>query len=324
MKAITNTGPGKLEMKEWPLPEPGAGWVRIKTAACGICATDLAMIAGWKRTGFPSIPGHEWAGVVDAVGKGADKKLVGQPCVAENVLSAGGEVGFEHPGGYGEYLLTEARNVHVLPKKFPLSTAVLIEPLAVSVRALKRLRLEDKSSALIFGDGPIGLLMVMLLKNAGVKRISLVGGRPARLSLAEELGASATLNYHDAGTDLADAIKTKLGKEFTNIIEASGSAAALQVSLDVAAETGKILLIGDYAENRAGFRWNLMLHRQLELIGSNASAGAWGDAVELAKSGRLPLERLITHRLPASDFNKGMNLVKDSWDAIKVVLEWSG
>jgi len=165
---------------------------------------------------------------------------------------------------------------------------------------------------------------VMLLKDVGVKRISLVGGRPARLSLAEELGASATLNYHDAGTDLADAIKTKLGKEFTNIIEASGSAAALQVSLDVAAETGKILLIGDYAENRAGFRWNLMLHRQLELIGSNASAGAWGDAVELAKSGRLPLERLITHRLPASDFNKGMNLVKDSWDAIKVVLEWSG
>ena len=59
---------------------------------------------------------------------------MGQPCVAENVLADGGEVGFEHPGGYGQYLLTEARNVHPLPEDFPPTTAALIEPLAVCVR----------------------------------------------------------------------------------------------------------------------------------------------------------------------------------------------
>ena len=59
MKAIVNFGPGQLEMRELPLPKPGPGQVRIKTAACGVCVTDLLMIAGWQRTGFPAIPGHE-------------------------------------------------------------------------------------------------------------------------------------------------------------------------------------------------------------------------------------------------------------------------
>jgi len=82
MHAIVNTGPGKLEWQTLPTPEPAAGQVRIRTAACGICATDLQMIAGWERTKFPSIPGHEWSGVVDAIGSGVDVSLVGKPCVA--------------------------------------------------------------------------------------------------------------------------------------------------------------------------------------------------------------------------------------------------
>ena len=138
MKAIVNTGPGRLEMLELPTPSPGPGEVRIRTAACGVCATDLEMIAGWERTGFPAIPGHEWSGVVDEVGEGVNEALRGQLCVAENVLADGGEVGFEHPGGYGEYLITEAAKVHVLPARLSPAVATLIEPLAVCVRGLCR------------------------------------------------------------------------------------------------------------------------------------------------------------------------------------------
>ena len=79
------------------------------------------MISGWERTTFPAVPGHEWSGTVDAVGLGVNPSLVGKLCVAENVLSDGGEVGFEHFGAYTEYLLTEASRLHVLPDEF-LST----------------------------------------------------------------------------------------------------------------------------------------------------------------------------------------------------------
>jgi threonine dehydrogenase-like Zn-dependent dehydrogenase len=323
MKAVVNIGPGQLAIQDWPLPQPGAGQVRVRTGACGICATDLHMIAGWQRTGFPAIPGHEWAGTVDAVGEGVSPQLVGQRCVAENVLSDGGEVGFEHPGGYAEYLLTEARQVQVLPADFPLSVASLIEPLSVAVRGMRRLRLEDRRSALVFGDGPIGLLMLMLLRRAGVERMVMVGGRTGRLALAEELGAAATVNYHRAGGDLAAAIHQREARPFSSIVEASGSQVATQVALEVAALYAHLLVLGDYADGRADFRWNHLLLREIELIGSNASAGAWPEAVRLAVSGELPLARLVTHRLPAERFAEGIELTRShTGDAVKIVLEW--
>jgi threonine dehydrogenase-like Zn-dependent dehydrogenase len=323
MRAIVNTGPGALELREWPLPQPGAGQVRIRTAACAVCATDLKMIAGWERTGFPSIPGHEWSGTVDAVGAGIDAGLVGRPCVAENVLADHGEVGFEHPGGYGEYLLTEAANLHPLPASVALAEAALIEPLAVAVRAVRRLRVHDASRALVFGDGAIGLLVLLLLKGAGVGAVYLVGGRPERLALAVELGAAGTLDYHRTHGNMADAVAAAWRGPFPNVVEASGAAAAAAAAIEVAAPGGHVLLLGDYGDARAAFGWNRVLLRELELAGSNASAGAWPEAVRLATSRALPLSRLVTHRLPAPSFAEALAIVRDRDSrAIKVVLEW--
>jgi threonine dehydrogenase-like Zn-dependent dehydrogenase len=322
MKAIVNTAPGQLDWQDWPAPQPGPHMVRIRTSVCGICATDLEMIRGWDRTGFPSIPGHEWSGLVDAVGAGVDGALLGRPCVAENVRADGGEVGFEHPGGYGQFLLTEARNVRVLPSGFPMDQAALIEPLAVCVRAMGRLRIERTESAMVFGDGAIGLLMLALLKRAGVRTVLLVGGRPARLAAAAEFGADSVINYHDAGGPLDESIAKAPGHPFANVIEASGSPAALALALDVAAQGARILAVGDYGAGRAGFAWNQLLHRELELIGSNASAGAWDEAVALATGGGVPLGRLISRRLPAAEYARGIELARGDRNVLKVLLDW--
>ena len=90
MKAIVNTAPGRLEWKDLRLPKPRPGEVRVRTGACGICATDLAMIAGWKRTGFPSIPGHEWSGTVEAVGRGVCVEVLENVRRAEDESSGAG------------------------------------------------------------------------------------------------------------------------------------------------------------------------------------------------------------------------------------------
>ena len=97
MKAIVNTGPGKLKLLTHMLPQPGPGWVRIRTRAVGICSTDIKMIGGWKRTEFPCVPGHEWCGFVDAAGPGVNPALAGRLCVGDNIVP-GGEIGFNGCG----------------------------------------------------------------------------------------------------------------------------------------------------------------------------------------------------------------------------------
>ena len=323
MKVIANTAPNQLTLLDYRLPEPGPGQVRIRTGAVGICATDLELIAGWERTGFPSVPGHEWAGHVDAVGAEVDLGLVGLRCVAENVLADGGEVGFEHPGAYGEYFLTEAHNIHPLPDHFSMTTAALIEPLAVVIRAVKRLRLSNSRRVLISGDGPIGLLALMLLRSVGVEQIAMIGGRSGRLDLARDLGAAVTFNFTEFADNLIPSVQEHFGAAVPSIVETSGSANGIHNALQLLASEGQLLLIGDYKDAIADFPWNLLVHREIELIGSNASAGAWNEAVRLAIDERLPLNRLVSHIFPALRFEESFALVRSQReDVVKVVLEW--
>ena len=183
--------------------------------------------------------------------------------------------------------------------------------------------MEDKSGALVFGDGPIGLLMLVLLRRAGVENVVVIGGRPERLAVALELGADQTLDYHPVEDDLAAAVRNSCGQSFPNVIEASGSPAATRACLRLVAPCGRVVVLGDYGDACADFAWNHLLHQEIELIGSNASAGAWPEAVQLATEGGLPLARLITHRLPAARFADGVELVRSRrGDVIKVVLEW--
>lgn len=317
MNAIVNTAPGRLEFSELPTPEPVAGQVRIRTSACAICATDLEMIDGWDRTGHPAIPGHEWSGYIDAVGPGGNTALLGRPVVAENVLTDGGEVGFEHPGGYAQYLLTEERLLHELPAGYPMPRATVIEPLAVCIRAVHRMGpLDPADKALVIGDGTIGLLTVALLRRAGLESIVCLGGRPSRLDVATRLGATGILNYHDAD-------KAPLpGHEFDVVVEVSGSATGMETALQACAHDAHLIVVGEYGSARASFTWNTVLLGELHIVGSNASAGAWDEAVQVATDGEIPLDILLSRIVPASEYAAGMDTTRTDRSIVKVVLNW--
>ena len=292
MKAIVAVAPDRVEIRDLPMPVPSKGEVRIRTAYCGICATDLSIIAGTDRVDYPFVPGHEWSGVVDAVGPGGDPGLIGRSCVAENVLADGGEVGFERPGGYGELFVTEARNLQLLAGEADMRAATLIEPLAVCVRGMKRLDAPKTQEVLVFGDGPIGLLMTALMRTEGHREVVVVGGRARRLDLAKALGASICLDYHNSEA-------TGLSRRFSAIVEASGSAAAIRALWDLASPQARVLLIGDYKDVGEALPWQTLLHREISLIPSNASAGGWEEALGLARIVELPLARLISHEYAA-------------------------
>src|SRR5262249_12236870 len=149
------------------------------------------------------------------------------------------------------------------------------------------------------------------------------GGREGRLSLARDLGAAATFNVFSLGDALLPTIEREFGGSLPCIVEASGSAKGLDNALKLIAREGQLLLIGDYKAARADFPWNLLIHRGLEIIGSNASAGAWDQAVRLAVEEQLPLHRLISHTFSSVNFDDAFALVRAQGEqTIKVVLEW--
>jgi threonine dehydrogenase-like Zn-dependent dehydrogenase len=98
---------------------------------------------------------------------------------------------------------------------------------------------------------------------------------------------------------------------------------ALDAAVQTVSREGKILVVGDYKENRATFPWNTLLHREMELIGSNASAGAWPEAVKLATRRAIPLQYLLTHELPYVRFAEGIDLMRrKDQGLVKLVLQW--
>ena len=303
---------------------PGPGEARIRTASCAICATDLVMVAGWQRTRPPAIPGHEWSGVVDGIGPGVSPGLIGLGCVGENVLAGGGEVGFERPGGYAEYFITDAVNLRFLPAGYPWSAAALIEPLAVCVRAAGKLRRGSDRAALIIGDGPIGLVMLALLRVYGVGTVVLVGEHAVRLAAARELGAHVALDHRHVTRPEELASVLGFQEAFGMVVEASGSLTGLQMAWQAVGDGGELMVLGDYGEGRADFAWNDLLHREIEIRASNASAGAWDEAIALATTGQFPLGRLITHEIPAARFQEAWHIAtREPGGAIKVVFVWT-
>lgn len=315
MRALVNTGPQKLELMEQPSPEPGDGQVVVETLSCGICSTDLHMIAGWSRTGFPSIPGHEWCGRIHAVGAGVHPRLIGIRCVGHNVLADGGEVGFEHPGAYGEFFVTEASAIHPIPASIPTPVAPLAEPLAVCVRASERGRLGSASKLLIVGDGPIGLLLTHLASRYAVPSIVVLGMVPGRLAAARSLGAR-----HALADPYSEVISAG---GFDVVFEASGSPDGIRVAMEVAGSGGRVVILGYYGEARADFRWNRLLHKEITMVGSNTGNGGWKEAIRILEEGREKLARLVTNVVQIDQYTRAFELLqhRDN-NTIKAVLSW--
>ncbi|MBT3273293.1 MAG: alcohol dehydrogenase catalytic domain-containing protein [Spirochaetales bacterium] len=327
MKSIVASALNTVAIGESPVPVPGKGQVRIKTAYCGICTTDVVMLRGSSRLSYPFVLGHEWSGYVDAVGSGGKHTLVGKPCVAENVLSSGGEVGFEHPGGYSEFFLTDEQNIRLLPRDADMASAILVEPLAVCIRGIHRLNPDISGPVLVLGDGPIGLLMTSVMRRHGCRDITVVGGRPRRLGIAERLGASSIVNYHECIADeLAQHIATVSNDRYTSIVEATGMGASIRLFWHLADHRSRILLLGDYEHVDETLPWQHILHQEISLISSNASAGAWDEAVDVYAEIQPQISPLVSHQFEASELSQvseGLRMTEaGERNLIKAALNW--
>lgn len=337
MKRARLMATGRIQIEDAPRPRAGPGQVLIEVRTCGICGTDIHAFEG--RHPFiapPVVPGHEMAGVVTALGPGADGPEPGARVTIEPSLTCGRcrpcrsgrynicedlkVLGCQADGALSQFIAVGADRVIPLPESMPFESAALIEPAAVAVHAVRRLDMEMVSRLLIIGAGPIGLLAVQAAGALGVAEVVVSEPMEARRTLALELGASLAL---DGRKGLAGEFRTRFGA--ANPMDAVLDCAGLEVTLNQAIEAvvkgGRVVVVG-IPLNPPRLRLDLVQDRELELVGTLMYTRA--DVIEardMIASGRVRTEPLISAVRPMDELAEVMaGLSADPGQSIKTVI----
>ena len=261
MKAVmkVDTGVGHVELRDIPAPEPGPGQVLIRVKAAGICGTDLHIYHDEFKTVPPVVLGHEVAGEIAALGPGVSGLAEGMRVTTETYFSTCGScrycrdgrtnlclarksIGSAVNGGFTQYVVVPAANIHALPETVDFEAGALTEPLACVVHGVLNMRTVAAGDlAVIAGPGAIGLLTLQVVKASGATVVMLgTDADSHRLALASELGADYTLNVQQEDpTDLiAEISEEGLGADV--VYECSGAGPAAQQLAAVGAPPGPL------------------------------------------------------------------------------------
>ncbi|RXZ72355.1 zinc-dependent alcohol dehydrogenase [Agromyces albus] len=350
---------GVIEVTTIEVPSPAADQLLMRVRRVGICATDLHLLEGHIGDPFPLVPGHEFVGEVAAIGGEAARRrglAVGDRIAVEMLLPCGAcsrcaegrynlcdrddpaggapvgrEYGVNIPrtaapglwGGYADYLHVPSEAiVHRLPDSIPWDTAALVEPLAVSFRAVQRGRVAEGDTVVVIGPGPVGLLISAAAKIAGAARVVMVGTRPNRLDLARRFGTDATIDSRSVD-DVRDAVAEELGGLADVVIEIAGVTAAQSLAVTLVRRGGRVVLAGACgwgADVTFGADRDL-LTREIDVLPSFLSAGGYEPAIAALADAAYPYAALVTHRFPLEQVRDAYDVVREKRDdVIKAVL----
>ncbi len=325
MKAVVIKKPNDICLAEVEIPTPPPGFARIKVKAAAICATDLEVVSGNIAANYPLTPGHEWSGVVDAVGSKEDEIWVGKNVIGSSdvvclkcpACRSGNwryceefeEIGFKRNGAYAEYMLAPVYGLCEKPENVPFENAALCEPLGVAMGTLKKARAKAGQTLLIIGAGSIGLCMLAVAKTMGLKKVVVCGRSNNGLEHAKILGAYATIATKEQ--DLEEEIK-KLHPDGTDlIVDATGAEECIQKSLRILKKGGTLALAGYGGGKMMNIRIDDIHIKNLKVIGAGNNWNMHQKALELMSDGSVDLSCFITERISLEDYEKGLSMAKN-------------
>lgn len=326
-------------MTRVPLPEPGPGEVRVAVEACGICGSDLHLFhAGFFAPG--SIPGHEAAGRIDAIGPDVTGVATGVRVAIEPMRGCGRcdscrrglysicrEArlhGVHLPGGLAEAVVVPADRVHPVPADLDPGIAALAEPMAVVVHALARGGLTRGQRVLVLGAGSIGLLAIAAARQAGAGEIFVVARHPHQAALARALGATRVLGESEADLLSLDGIGRETPIDL--VVETVGGSADTLRAAGAAVRPGGVISVVGVFLAAPPFEPMALMMKEVTLAFSYCYGRSGGridfaDAVALLGRDRDALAPLVTHRLALDRIADAFALAGDrKAGAIKVSL----
>jgi D-arabinitol dehydrogenase (NADP+) len=333
MQAVQIEAPGKAHLVEVAKPIPGPGEVLIEVAAAGICGTDLHIYHGEYEGTYPIIPGHEFSGVVAAVGEGVKRYRPGDRVTADPNIPCNrcpacqrnepnqchdlAALGVTRDGAFGRYVLAPEGSVFAIGS-LSFAAAALVEPLACVVWGLKRVRIQPGDAVLIFGAGPMGCLMLQAARGAGAATVVVTDVVPWRLEQAARLGATAAVL---AGEGQAKRLRALAPLGYDVVADATGRPEVLEGAFAYVRPRGKVWVFGVCPPGaRAAFVPYDVFRHDLSIIGSFAVCRTFQESIALIQSGAVRVEPLISHRLPLERFSEGLALAEGAPERMKVQL----
>jgi threonine dehydrogenase-like Zn-dependent dehydrogenase len=345
MIAAVFEGNGKLVLKDRPKPELKKDTdALIKVTGVGICGTDLHILqvppAHPARQNI--ILGHEFTGEIVEVGSRipdfvpGDVVLIdphpgcglceacrnGNTDICIPLIASSGEPG--HPGTIGifsdgamtSYAVVPRESLFKVDPKVPSHIRALAEPLACVLNAASKLKVQPGDSVLVLGAGPIGLLFTAVLRANGASKVIVSEISDYRKEAAEACGA--TLVVDPQKEDLEAVVKRETGGGPNVVVEAVGP--LLPQAIKLVGTRGTVLQFGHDETVEPAIPVGIMLKKEVQILGAYIGRYSFERAAKVMESGQLPLDRIVSHRLPLSKVHEGIELLRQA-KGLKIILE---
>ena len=333
-RAIVQTGPRALDMREFTVPEIDDESAILRIEACGICGSDAEQYNGVIQVQWPLIPGHEPLGIIEKIGDRAAQRWgvdVGDRVAVETLIPCGhcrtcvggrynlcrgrgkGLFGYAYVplstppglwGAYADYMYLDPHSlVHPIRKDIPANIAVMFNPLGAGFRwAVEMPQTGPGDTVLIMGPGQRGLASVIACRAAGADTIIVTGlsTDADKLALALEFGADHIINVDEENTR-ERVMELTNGRGVEVVVEVTANATQpVAEALHCVAMGGRIVLAGVKGQNPvADFYSDLIVGKEITILGAlGVTSKAYGSAIRLIESGRVPIEKMHTHDFP--------------------------
>ncbi len=340
MNAAVYQSVGRIAVEDRDTPAPGPGQALVRVARCGVCATDQHIFHGVFPAAMPVVGGHELAGTVETVGPGVEPGLVGRRVSVDPLLWCGrchfcrtgrrnhclhtGAIGVTRDGGFAQWAAVPVSQLHEIGE-LDFAVAAMSEPLACVLWGLKMVGDLVGRSVLIVGAGPIGLLWLLVARQAGAATVIVADRQGERLPLARRLGADATVTgvLGEAAAQVALAEQTEFG--FDVAVDATGSVAVVGVLPRLVAPGGTVACFGvcppDVTIEVSPYD---VYRRDLRIVGGYAINETFATAVAMLASGAIDPRPLLSHVLALEELPRALNELAGSPAAVKVQIAPNG
>lgn len=338
MRAAIYTGPNQIEVRDFadPSPKEGEGLVKVKYA--GICGTDLTILSGkHPRVKPPHVFGHEFCGELVEIDdpfqksnlKIGDRVVVFPliPCHQCLACRTGNEhicrrlrmIGIDRDGGMAEYVSVSLQLLIKIEKEIDSVVGALIEPFAVTIHAARKSNVKIGDKVLVIGAGPIGFLLVLLLRYSGIDNLIISEINPFRRKILSNSGFEVI--DPEKENIIQRILKFTHGEGVDVAFEVSGAtSAALQVS-ELMRPGGKIILASVFKEPTL-INLRAINFKEISLEGTRVYTYLdFTRAIELASSNRIPLKKVITHHILLEKVRYGFQLLKKQKETLKVIID---